>query len=74
MQHVHCVWHLGFLELSVMMVLLIVQVDHLIGWLVICDWYRELVGMVRNQQHSEGCFLHSMLESEPDMWRCLFQL
>ena len=44
----HCVWHLGFVELSVMMVLLIAQVDHLIGWLVIYDLYQELVGMVRS--------------------------
>ena len=38
------------------MVLLIVQIDHLIGSLVIWDWYWKLVGMVRNQQHCEGCF------------------
>ena len=61
MKHVHCVWHLRFLELSALMVLLIAQVDRLIRWLAIYDWYRELVGMVKSQQHSKGCFLlHSM--------------
>ena len=39
-----------------MIVLLIVQVEYLIEWLVIWDWYQELVGMVRSQQHSEGFF------------------
>ena len=40
------------------MVLLVVQVACLTGCLVAWYWNLELVGTVRSQQHSEGCFLH----------------